>query len=140
MNKHLLQATTRFSNRDYLLRGRYKESAILPVPKNDTNEKAAINSILEHPMDPQTHGSYKALILHPKWKLRRKEILHRDRHCCVNCGHTNELQVHHRQYHFILALKQYKTPWDYQDHLLITLCQKCHSQGHSKFRVPIIKM
>lgn len=85
-----------------------------------------------------THGSYGALVLHPKWKSRRKEILVRDNHRCIHCRSSRNLQVHHRQYHFVASHKQFKLPWDYPDNLLITLCERCHSRGHNKYKVPTI--
>ncbi|WP_276482591.1 HNH endonuclease [Paraflavitalea pollutisoli] len=84
------------------------------------------------------HGSYGGKLLHPKWKARRKAILARDRHRCIHCKNDNDLQVHHRQYHFVASQNQFRDPWDYSDHLLITLCERCHSRGHNKYKVPII--
>lgn len=89
---------------------------------------------------PENHGSYGALVLHPNWKAKRKEILERDLFKCVICFSEENLQVHHRQYHFVKAAKQFKVPWDYPDHLMITLCSRCHSLGHSKFKVPSIQI
>ncbi|MFT3979247.1 MAG: hypothetical protein QM687_02170 [Ferruginibacter sp.] len=89
---------------------------------------------------PETHGSYGALILHPNWKAKRKEVIERDGFKCVICGIGKELQVHHRQYHFVKAIKKFKAPWDYPGHLLITLCSGCHARGHSKFKVPSINI
>lgn len=88
----------------------------------------------------QAHGSYGALLLHPKWKNKRKEILIRDGHQCVHCRETNNLQVHHRQYHFLVSQQQFRLPWDYPDHLLITLCSSCNRQGHSKYKVLTINI
>lgn len=94
-----------------------------------------------HKMEtPETHGSYGALVLHPNWKSKRKEVIERDQFKCVICSSSQELQVHHRQYHFIKATKKFKAPWDYPGHLLITLCSSCHSRGHSKFKVPSINI
>lgn len=89
---------------------------------------------------PETHGSYGALILHPNWKSKRKEIIERDSFKCVICNSKKDLQVHHRQYHFVKATKKFKVPWDYPAHLLITLCSTCHARGHSKFKVPSINI
>ncbi len=87
---------------------------------------------------PVNHGSYGALVLHPNWKAKRKEILERDSYKCRICNSAEELHIHHRQYHFIKATKQFKVPWDYPENLLITLCSKCHNRGHSKYKVPSI--
>ena len=84
------------------------------------------------------HGSYDNLLFDPRWKSKRNEIMSRDKGCCVICNGINELQVHHRQYQYIKAAKGFKVPWDYPDHLLITLCKSCHQRGHSKFKVPIL--
>lgn len=88
--------------------------------------------------DAQSHGSYGALLFHPNWKAKRKEILQRDLHRCVNCSSDKRLQVHHRQYHFMANAKQFRLPWDYPNHLLITLCEPCHHTGHNKYKVPTI--
>jgi hypothetical protein len=90
--------------------------------------------------EANSHGSYGALLFHPKWKEKRKEILTRDKNQCIHCKQNKNLQVHHRQYHFVLDLQQFRMPWDYPDHLLITLCEPCHSRGHSKFKVPVINV
>lgn len=91
-------------------------------------------------LDDLVHGSYGALLLHPLWKQKRSEILLRDKNCCVICNRSDMLQVHHRQYHFVIEKSQFKLPWEYADHLLITLCESCHKRGHSKYKVPIIKV
>ena len=85
-----------------------------------------------------SHGSYGALLFKPEWKAKREEILIRDNHTCVICKNNNNLQVHHRQYHFILEKNQFKLPWQYAENLLVTLCESCHKIGHRKFKVPII--
>lgn len=84
------------------------------------------------------HGSYGNLLFDPRWKSKRNEILARDQGRCVICNGTDELQVHHRQYQYVKAAKGFKVPWDYADHLLISLCKSCHQRGHAKFKVPIL--
>ena len=86
------------------------------------------------------HGTYGALLFRPEWKAKREEILERDSRCCIVCKAVNSLQVHHRQYHFIVRQNQFKLPWDYPDHLLITICEPCHKNGHNKFKVPTINI
>lgn len=87
-----------------------------------------------------THGSYGSLLFHPKWKSKRKEVLARDIYRCIHCNSDKNLQVHHRQYQFIVSQQQFRPPWDYPDHLLITLCESCHSRGHNKYKVPTINV
>jgi hypothetical protein len=86
--------------------------------------------------EKQAHGTYGALLFDKRWIAKRVQILIRDSHQCAVCKRNQGLQVHHRQYHFIKALNQFKAPWDYENYLLVTLCDRCHSRGHSKFRVP----
>lgn len=88
----------------------------------------------------QSHGSYGSLLFDKRWRAKREEILIRDKYACVNCKRNLKLQVHHRQYHFVLNTNQFKLPWDYPNRLLISLCEKCHQKGHSKFKVPTIKI
>lgn len=80
--------------------------------------------------------AYHALLKNPRWFLKRKSILTRDGYKCRNCGDTNALHVHHRQYHVVRSTGEFKLPWKYKDSFLITLCYKCHQAGHSKYKVP----
>ena len=123
--------------------GRYKSAEtrlqntrLQPRYTDGNQNRASEENILNAP--PETHGTYGALLLHPKWKARRQEILIRDNHQCVVCTSTDGLEIHHRQYHFRQELNQFQPPWDYPDHLLITLCNKCHQRGHNQFKVPTI--
>jgi hypothetical protein len=86
----------------------------------------------------EPHGSYGALLFDKRWKEKREQILRRDNRMCVICGSTGDLQIHHRQYHFMKEIQKFKAPWDYEDHLMIALCERCHSKGHSKYKVPTI--
>jgi hypothetical protein len=112
---------------DSLASSRYKEYTY-GLNGNGTNQ-------VQMDFEPR-HGTYGALLFDKRWIARRSEILQRDNHQCVICFSSEMLQVHHRQYHFVKALSQFKAPWEYEDYLLITLCEKCHSRGHSKFKVP----
>lgn len=85
----------------------------------------------------KTHGSYEGLLLTNEWKQKRQEILKRDHNQCQVCLSEDELQIHHRQYHYSLVLRKYRKPWEYSNNLLITLCKKCHQKGHQLFKVPV---
>ncbi|MBR4052413.1 MAG: HNH endonuclease [Alistipes sp.] len=87
------------------------------------------------------HSSYGALLFRPEWRAKRDEILRRDDYTCQFCGcqERSELQVHHRQYHYIARLDQFKLPWEYPDQCLITICKRCHSRGHALYTVPNIQ-
>lgn len=84
-----------------------------------------------------SHGGYGAALFDPRWKSKRKEILERDHNQCVICKGSNSLQVHHRQYHFSQTLNVFKNPWEYDNSLMITLCERCHQKGHRLYKVPI---
>lgn len=69
--------------------------------------------------------SYSEKLKDPRWQRKRLEILERDNWACQVCGNTEKtLHVHHTHY-----IKQID-PWDHPEHLLITLCEKCHSDEH----------
>jgi len=101
----------------------------------------AIQPIAEHfNANTPAHGTYGELLFDERWRAKRLEILARDKNQCVICSNTQELQVHHRQYHYLKAQDQFKPPWDYTNNLLITLCKKCHNRGHNKFKVPTLSI
>jgi len=103
-------------------------------------DKVLKQSNLEnHFIDIPAHGTYGALLFRPEWRAKREEILNRDKGCVI-CNGSNSLQVHHRQYHFIVRENKFKLPWEYSETLLITLCESCHKRGHSKFKVPTINI
>lgn len=79
---------------------------------------------------------YNSLLKSPQWLEKRKIILARDKNRCRCCGAITGLQVHHRQYHVSKRTGQKQLPWKYENKYLITLCEKCHSAGHEKFKVP----
>lgn len=83
------------------------------------------------------HGTYGAMLFDKRWREKRAHILKRDNNSCKVCKSPNELQVHHRQYHFIQKLRRFRKPWDYTDNLLITMCKTCHQKGHQLYKVPI---
>jgi len=112
-----------------------------PCPKK--NPLAFVNLIIMNSailklLDQENHGAYGASLLDERWKRKRKEILVRDNHRCVNCMSREKLQVHHRQYHFQIKLRKFKEPWDYPLSLMITLCESCHRRGHQLYKVPSI--
>jgi len=57
----------------------------------------------------------------PRWQKKRLEIMKRANWGCEVCNNDKiNLQIHHKEY--IRGLK----PWEYQDNLLICLCEDCH--------------
>lgn len=86
--------------------------------------------------------SYRELLFRAEWKEKRLHILQRDNYTCQFCGcvDKNQLQVHHRQYHYVIRLGVLKAPWDYPDRCLITICKQCHDKGHAQYKIPIIKL
>jgi 5-methylcytosine-specific restriction endonuclease McrA len=75
-----------------------------------------------------------------RWKSKCIEIKKRDKGKCKICGSTKYLNVHHRQYHFVTSLNQFKNPWDYPQDILVTLCNDCHLIGHKLYKIPIINI
>lgn len=84
--------------------------------------------------------NYICLLNDIRWKAKSNQIKRRDKFKCLNCGDSKELHVHHRQYHFVRSINDYKKPWDYSQDILITLCKACHEQGHKQYQVPIINV
>ena len=65
--------------------------------------------------------TYAEKLRHPKWQKKRLEIFQRDGFRCVKCDATHiNLQVHHKFYEYG------KDPWDYDNRMLVTLCEGCH--------------
>lgn len=57
----------------------------------------------------------------PRWQKKRLEILERDDWACQACfDQESTLHVHHKRY---LPKKE---PWEYNENLLVTLCESCH--------------
>jgi len=119
------------------IKGKYRYLALSDVHRR--YRSARLTSEL-HPskVDQKefVHGSYGALLFDPRWKAKRLMILKRDTNKCIICKSPENLQIHHRQYHFIKSIKSFSPPWDYEDKLLITLCQFCHQKGHRQYNVP----
>lgn len=66
--------------------------------------------------------SYSEKLKDPKWQKKRLEIFQRDGFRCARCfNDTSMLAVHHKVY-----IKG-NEPWDYDNDLLVTLCEECHS-------------
>jgi 5-methylcytosine-specific restriction endonuclease McrA len=81
---------------------------------------------------------YGEKLFDPRWLEKRKKILTRDKYQCVICQKKDgKLMVHHKQYHIIKRLHKHADPWDYNDALLITLCESCHNRGHYRYKVPV---
>lgn len=106
--------------------------------ENKVAEPIQIQSDAEE--DSEYHGTYGELLFDKRWREKRMEILMRDNHECAVCNATQNLQVHHRQYHMVKATKKFKPPWEYTNSLLVTLCENCHSRGHNKYKVPVIQV
>jgi hypothetical protein len=65
---------------------------------------------------------YTTKLRDPRWKSKRKEILDRDGHECVDCQERTHLEVHHLWY------EHGKEPWECPDEALIVLCDICHKE------------
>jgi len=77
-------------------------------------------------------SDYSEFLKSPKWQKKRLEIMQRDGFKCAICKNTERMQhVHHISY------IEGKKPWEYDNNMLITLCDQCHDWIHtgSKFNV-----
>lgn len=64
---------------------------------------------------------YSEKLSDPRWQKKRLEIFERDGWACIKCGDSEStLHVHHVRY------IPGKDPWDYKNHMLMTLCANCH--------------
>lgn len=79
---------------------------------------------------------YEELLQTPEWQQRREAILRRDGYRCRVCQSPENLQVHHRQYHYDTQSDAFLKPWEYDDTNLITLCESCHKKGHELYKIP----
>ena len=69
--------------------------------------------------------TYRTKLQDPKWQKKRLEIMQRDDWKCMHCNDkTTMLSVHHKTYF------DDREPWEYDDNLLVTLCQPCHDWIH----------
>ncbi len=65
--------------------------------------------------------TYAEKLKDPRWQKKRLEIFHRDNWTCQECHSKDKtLTVHHKYYIY------HREPWDYDNALLITLCEECH--------------
>lgn len=72
-----------------------------------------------------SNKSYISLLKDPKWQKKKNSILDRDNYTCQFCGAKDKtLHVHHLYY------SENKSPWEYEDDSLITLCEDCHEAEH----------
>ena len=66
-----------------------------------------------------------------EWKVKARQIKMRDK-VCQRCG-TGKLHVHHMIY---IAGRKI---WDYPEHYLIALCDKCHLSEHAALELIRLK-
>lgn len=63
----------------------------------------------------------------PRWQKKRLDILSRDDFTCRMCyDGSSTLHAHHLYY------VSGRDPWEYPDHSIITLCEECHKEEHSR--------
>jgi 5-methylcytosine-specific restriction endonuclease McrA len=81
------------------------------------------NEVIVSLLTKALRESYKEYLTSDAWKAKRKAVLIRDGLRCQLCGHDKNLHVHHITYERIYVE-------DLED--LITVCQRCHENVHSK--------
>ena len=60
------------------------------------------------------------------WDEKRRAIYKRDDYRCVKCGLKGKLNAHH------LLYEDGKELWEVPDFYLVSLCDNCHKEEHSK--------
>jgi 5-methylcytosine-specific restriction endonuclease McrA len=74
-------------------------------------------------------SNYSELLKDPRWQRVRLKILERDKWQCQGCGEKEKtLHVHHKFYQVGFM------PWDYNDEILITLCEECHLSEEQRIK------
>jgi hypothetical protein len=69
--------------------------------------------------------NYSEQLKSPLWQRKRLKIMERDNFQCKVCeSKSKQLTVHHFQY------KSNAMAWDYENSMLITLCNDCHKKTH----------
>ena len=71
-------------------------------------------------------SEYQELLQREEWKIRRKQILKRDKYKCCKCDSKENLHVHHIWY------IEGNMPWEAPNEHLQTLCETCHTKEHAK--------
>jgi len=72
---------------------------------------------------------YRAKFKDPRWQKKRLKIMELDNFECQRCDESDRtLNVHHRYYEYG------KSPWDYPDLALVTLCEECHEAETSDIK------
>jgi len=74
-------------------------------------------------------STYQEKLKDPRWQKKRLEIMERDGWQCQHCkDKLSTLTVHHIYY------LGYIDPWEYDDHMMTTLCDKCHNEEHESYQ------
>jgi len=83
----------------------------------------------------QYQSDYAQKLKDPRWQRKRLEILNRDFFACMRCfSETKTLHVHHRLYN------KSAEPWDYDNDVLVTLCEDCHQEEGEKMALSIERL
>lgn len=89
--------------------------------------------------NPNWSGGFKPIPMGDNWRGKRKQVLNRDNHRCIDCGITEEeyrekcgkgMSVHHKIprrfvfYHPFMTLEEHANRLDN----LVTVCHSCHME------------
>jgi hypothetical protein len=71
--------------------------------------------------------TYQEKLKDPRWQKRRLEVFERDGWKCRKCSRGDKtLNIHH------LIYLPNKEPWEYNNKMLLTLCEDCHLEESNK--------
>jgi hypothetical protein len=77
------------------------------------------------PKPKKEYKPYYEKLRDPRWQRKRLEIMQRDKFQCRECkSESSTLNVHHFWY------DKGAEPWEYDNGVLITLCEGCHKELH----------
>lgn len=81
----------------------------------------------------QLMSTYLEKLQDPRWQKKRLQIMERDGFKCRQCNATDKtLHVHHTYYVPYAPGAPRHDPWDYADHVLVTLCRVCHDNEEER--------
>jgi len=98
-----------------------------------------LNTSFSAASQPEAKQMYADQLQDSRWRKLRERILERDGNCCRCCGASESLEIHHRQYRVLSDTGEWFKPWEYPEHILVTLCNTCHATGHATYSIPVIQ-
>jgi 5-methylcytosine-specific restriction endonuclease McrA len=116
-----IEMKKQMSIKEYLNNTELKNEYIPPWVKP---KEKCVNIINEVKKGKPNNTWHKEQTMHGDWQKRRLEIMSRDNFMCRVCKSKCMLSVHHLYY------EKGKKLWEYEDEVLVTVCDSCHKAIH----------